>query len=453
MKLLEMHCTICFTASMALPDTPEVLPDLPSPKSIDIQGDKFLLSPGETESNLLRASPRNSLVDITFGREYAFVEQPPHAFFCPVTLELLVDPHQTECCGNHISSEAATRLRKEGKVCPLCNDPNFITVRDKHYCRRVLDLRVYCPHDGCNWIGEVRYHNPHIKDCPKRSWDCQYCDLTCTYEEGESVHWPECEMFPEPCPNDCEVRFVPRKDIEEHRTVCSMEPVACELSEYGCNVVLPRKELVEHMKENEGQHLIILAINSYKQLKLNGDAVIGLRQNQQLLQRSVQCMQRELADLRNKTNHIEHHAAGGNCSSCTIHSFSNFSQLKLCERDRESKPFRIKSRGYLFNFRIRFYKPPFDLVVAFLGLLSSSDDDDLVWPVKIACQVEQLNQAGDHGHKKFNSTFTWRKDERGVWRTIDSYEMKYCDLEKKKPTLNYVLNDTLVYRLHLDIVP
>ena len=436
---------------MALRKAPESLPDISLPKTIEVPGDK-LLSPCEA-GILFQASPRNSLADLTVGQDYKFVEAPPTEFYCPVTFELLVDPHQTACCGNHISSEVADKLKGEGKACPMCKEPNLNTVTDKHYRRRVLDLKVYCPHEGCNWIGEVRHHKVHVEKCPKRSWNCQYCDYTCTHEEGESVHWPECQMFPEPCPNQCEVHMVARKNIEQHRTVCSLEPVACDLSEYGCQVILPRKDLVGHMKESEGQHLISLAIHNYKQLEINKESMVELRRNLQQLQQSVQSIHLELSALRSKTTHIEHHAAGGKCLSCTVHSFPNFSQLKLSERECDSKPFRIKSQGYLFNFRIRCYNPPFDMVVAFLSLLPSSDDEELVWPVKIQCQLEQLNQVEDSRHRKYVWNFIWNKEERGTWKTIDPYEMKYTDLQKKKPSVNYLVNDTLMYRLHLDILP
>ena len=436
---------------MAHQSRPQTLSDIPLPKAIELQGEK-LLSPVQTDTTL-QPSPRNSLVDISFGQEYEFVDEPPPDFYCPVTLELLVDPHQTACCGNHISSGVTTRLQMEGKACPVCNDPNFTTVSDKHYRRRVLDLKVYCPHLGCNWIGEVRHHDSHERECPKRSWNCKYCDYTCTFEEGESVHWPECTMFPEPCPNQCEVQHVPRKNVEQHRTVCSLEPVACELSEYGCQAILPRKDLARHMKENEGQHLVKLAVQNHKQLKMNKESIVELRRNLQQLQQSVQGLQLELSVVRQKTTHIERHAAGGNAPSCTTHKFPNFSLLKLSEKANDSEPFCIERQGYLFNFRIRCYNPPFGMVVAFLGLLPSSDDSDLVWPLKIYCQIEQLNQAGDHTHRKYSSTFMWNKEERGVWKTIDSYEMKYSELEKKKPTVNYLVNDTLVFCLHLDILP
>ena len=387
------------------------------------------------------------MIDLTIGQEYDFVEEPPRDFFCPVTFDLLVDPQQTACCGNHISSEAATRLKREEKACPICNEPNFESMPDKHYCRRVLDLCVNCPHMGCSWTGEIRQYNAHVTECPKREWNCQYCELKCTFDKGEGMHWCECDMFPEACPNNCKVRFVARKNVEQHKTICSLEPVTCEMSMYGCQAVVPRTDLAMHMKENEGQHLLSLAILNHKQIQMKNENLTRIQQNLQQLQQSVGRMQIEITALKNKVTHIEDHAASGVCQSCTIHTFSNYSQLKLSERDHESKPFF--NDGYLFNFRIRFYRPPYDMIVVFLGLLGSDGDDEQKWPVTVNCQVEQMNQIGERGHRKCSSILTWTKAERGVWRSIDSYEMKYSVLEKNKQNVQYLVKDTIMYRLHL----
>ena len=43
--------------------------------------------------------------------------------------------------------------------------------------------------------------------------------------------------------------------MEQHHSECSLEPVACEMKEFGCSVVVPRKELARHMRESELQHL------------------------------------------------------------------------------------------------------------------------------------------------------------------------------------------------------
>ena len=52
-------------------------------------------------------------------KDFDFVDRPPQDFFCPVSFELLLEPQLTSCCGHHLSIEAATRLQREGKACPI----------------------------------------------------------------------------------------------------------------------------------------------------------------------------------------------------------------------------------------------------------------------------------------------------------------------------------------------
>ena len=101
-------------------------------------------------------------------QEYSFVEEPSKDFFCPVTYGLLLQPHLTECCGNHLSQEAATRIQRVGGACPVCNAAHFNTILNKHFLRQVNELRVFCHHEdrGCGWQGELSDSKRHIQSCP-----------------------------------------------------------------------------------------------------------------------------------------------------------------------------------------------------------------------------------------------------------------------------------------------
>ena len=219
-------------------------------------------------------------------RDFDYVERPSEDFFCPVSLELLLEPQLTSCCGHHLSLEAATRLQREGKACPLCNGTQWSAMLDKYHRRRVHEVLVRCWHtdNGCAWVGEVNDLKRHADVCEKRPWECQYCALKCMYGEGEEKHWPACLKFPEPCPNRCEVGSVERCNMEQHRSVCSLEPVACEMKEFGCSVVVSRKELATHMKESELQHLTAMT-------------VLNLRLSRQLQQDSTE-RDREMTNLQ-----------------------------------------------------------------------------------------------------------------------------------------------------------
>ena len=111
-----------------------------------------------------------SKAKLSEDEEYPFVEQPSDDFFCPVTRDLLLQPHLTSCCGKHLSQEAATRIQREGGACPLCKTPQWSTMLSKHFQRLVNALCVFCRHEdrGCGWRGELSDFNHHLQSCPMR---------------------------------------------------------------------------------------------------------------------------------------------------------------------------------------------------------------------------------------------------------------------------------------------
>lgn len=191
------------------------------------------------------------------GEEYDFVDRPSEDFFCPVSLELLVEPQQTSCCGNHFSLQTAARLQADKKPCPVCKAKQWSSVLDKYHRRRVLEVRVRCRRrgDGCDWEGEVGRLREHDEECGRRVWVCEYCGATCRSGDGEEKHWSVCQKFPVLCPNGCGVGCLQRWNLAQHRSVCPLEPVECQMKAYGCNMVVPRKDLTSHMKDSEFQHL------------------------------------------------------------------------------------------------------------------------------------------------------------------------------------------------------
>ena len=205
-----------------------------------------------------KAKPRFHIEHIEIAdqveREFYFVDKPDQDLYCPVTLEILLEPHQTDCCGQHISEKAANRIIKDGKPCPMCKDAQFMTHRDKYFKRNtVKTLRVYCLHkkSGCEWTGELGDLNNHSTSCPKRPWKCQYCGLEFTFDVGTNEHTPNCAQYPLPCPNQCEIGTVPRCDAEKHLLVCPLQLVECE---FGCDAKVVRRDLDRHMLENARQH-------------------------------------------------------------------------------------------------------------------------------------------------------------------------------------------------------
>ena len=148
-------------------------------KVIDPPGPVLTQSPKKTSTHG-EVSP-HSPQEITTATEmeYDFIKPPPKDFFCPVTFELLLSPHLTTCCGNHVSEKAVNRLKQENKPCPICKEPKLATVLDKYHRRRVREVQVHCLHKagGCGWVGEVGELQSHMDSCLKRH-DTKYSDTS-----------------------------------------------------------------------------------------------------------------------------------------------------------------------------------------------------------------------------------------------------------------------------------
>jgi len=237
-------------------------------------------------------------------QEYDFVEEPPQEFFCPVTFELLSDPKQTKCCGHHLSGKVVSRLQREGKSCPLCNDPNFTVTDDKFFKRKANELKVRCPHkrNGCEWVGELGNSDQHSNSCPKHPWQCKHCDFKGTYDVGTTDHLSNCAKYPEPCPNQCEIGTVPRFNMEEHLTQCPLQLVECEFAQAGCQVRVPRQDLAHHMEEWGQRHLLSMSLFN---LRLTRDLHQKMAEKDQQIAELQEQLQRQNSKLEKQIQDIQ----------------------------------------------------------------------------------------------------------------------------------------------------
>ena len=442
-------------------------------------------------------------------KDFDFVERPSQDFFCPVSFELLLEPQLTSCCGHHLSLETATRLQREGKPCPMCNGEEWSGMLDKYHRRRVHEVRVCCWHkeNWCEWVGEVNELKRHADSCVKRPWECQYCALKCMYGEGEGKHWPTCSKFPEPCPNGCEVGSVERCNMEQHRSVCSLEPVACEMKEFGCSVVVPRKELATHMRESELQHLTAMTMLNLRLCRqLQQDSTERDRKMTQLQQdmteqkkkidefqteqkklqtemkkkmnefqteqkklqtemkkkmKEFQAEQKkELSELKDHiqtvkhtTSHLEWHTIGGAHSDCKILTFTQYSRNKSSEAvvTSYSDPFYSHQGGYKFKLIVSHCFT--EWFTTHLSLIEGEYDDELSWPMKCKVNLELLNQAEDFEHIMVASKeVKWTKDWRNNVELGHGIDLHYSRLERERRGVQYVMNDCIKFRIHITVL-
>ena len=138
------------------------------------------------------------------GYECDFVDSVPDSLSCAVCLLPFRDPHLVSCCGKKYCAPCIGRVKAADQPCPVCKQ-DFVSLLDRDYQRRVLNLKVVClkKNDGCQWEGKLHDLDPHMRE------ECEWAVVECSYQCGAHL---------------------PRRLMAEHeRDVCPQRPVDVKL--------------------------------------------------------------------------------------------------------------------------------------------------------------------------------------------------------------------------------
>ena len=200
------------------------------------------------------------------GKTFQFVERPPEWLIRAVCQSLAHDPVLAKRCGNIYCSRCIEETRSNS--CPICRsteqpDPVF---RDQNACRNVLCLSVYCP-NSCGKkmeLADVEDHLTSDNGCPDQVVECSN---KCGHKERRAtvkkhmttecrLRQEKCKYYSFDCPK-CGARDVTgtHSTVHAHQDVCPMQRVECEYKRFGCAIVLPRKDMAQHLKSSVEAHL------------------------------------------------------------------------------------------------------------------------------------------------------------------------------------------------------
>ena len=300
-------------------------------------------APSGNDDNGDRKPPRETK---RTGYECEFVEPPPKQFQseCPICLQILREPYILDCCGYSFCAACIVRVGKDGKPCPHCNQPWYTTLVNKGLKRALNEFHVYCLHrlSGCEWEGELGRLDEHLNSdplperqlkgcpftvieclhckegirrdkiaghqlerCPQRPYTCDYCaEYKSTFEDVAHSHWPECKCFLLPCPYECTPSGsgIQRQYLDQHlEEECPLTVVQCELHHAGCEVILPRKDMADHMKKDSIAHISLLAAENHclsKQLLEKEEQICLLTQQITKLEEKTSKQSQDLRELR-----------------------------------------------------------------------------------------------------------------------------------------------------------
>ena len=333
---------------------------------------------------------------------------------CPICLQILREPFQVTCCGYSFCKTCIERVKEDDKPCPTCNEAEFTVFHNKGLQRSLNDLHVRCPNDECEWTGELRHLDHHLNpepekiaegcqyvqikcmyecgeelsrkliptheanDCPKRPYSCDYCrEYTSTFEDVTSNHYHKCKCYPLSCPNRCDEIWkyaIERQNLDQHlKDECPLATIDCEFSHAGCKVQLPRKDMLEHIKESQITHISLLATQ-----------LATYRQENELLQR-------EIAQLKVKQNSMEEtNRARMAPVDIFVPGFSTYAKgQKWYSRPFYSHPSGYKMQLSVIANDVNAKGEP--AVSASVHLMAGEFDDNLQWPFKGCVNLQVRN--------------------------------------------------------------
>ena len=437
--------------------------------------------------------------------DYDFVEKPSEDFYCPVTFDLLREPHQMLCCGNHLSQEAATRL--QGQPCPVCKESNLNTMPDKYFKRRVNEFKVRCPNKclGCEWVGELGNLDRHLSqnsvegecqfvtvacpyscgdsfqrcqlqdhkmnNCPNRPFTCQYCDYEATYTEITTEHWPDCEKYPMQCPNACEEGTIERQHLEEHLDeMCPLQVVECEFSYAGCEVQCQRQHMQDHVNEKVKAHLSLVSEKVSQQLEEGKELDSRIKELEDKIEEQDSTIQEQQTTINQQivaiASALTQVAIALDMNKLVVPPvfvplpdivMTDFKKHKIAGDKWYSPPFYSHIGGYKMCLCVDANgdgSGEATHVSVFCCLNRGEYDDQLKWPFRGDITIQLLNQIRDEGHWEISFPFHDKVPDDTAGRVVGKerasgrgYRQCIPHTELNTENKQYLKNNCLKFRI------
>ena len=275
------------------------------------------------------------------NKDINFITQPSEDFSCPVCLSILQEPFLTICCGGHFCKACIQTVKRQHNECPMCKKSPLLSVIDKYFKRQLERLMVYCPQEGCQWTGEYGEVNKHLAigqlagdcryvhvkcplscgqeisrksldshtedHCPCRSASCPYCDFEGTHQVVTTLHRDVCPNYPCACPNSCSLGFIKRCNMSDHLTQCPEQEIPCVFLEMGCEKVVHRKHLKEHLEMNIVEHQM-LTCKAFLTMELKAQRRMEAMQQQHRLE--IAAIRDRFAQMEAKVGQAEYWVNG-----------------------------------------------------------------------------------------------------------------------------------------------
>lgn len=224
------------------------------------------------------------------------------SFLCPLCKGIVNNPIQ-DSNGHLFCTDCFDTYSLDNTTCPITGESLTPYFPANAVMQLLNNQLIYCINKerGCLWTDKLQMLSEHLKVCNKQIVPCIYegCKSEITRDElsqhiercgfkkekcvscgedvylmQESVHKRNCKKKKKMCPNCKE--YVLFEEFEEHILYkCGKNKIMCPFVEVGCKKMVFRDCIDEHMKKEEGEHMIMFleCVN-----KIKGNIMVEIKQ-------------------------------------------------------------------------------------------------------------------------------------------------------------------------------
>ena len=257
-------------------------------------------------------------------------------YSCPLCEGILYES-VIDKCGHSFCLECSQNLLKLTQKCPFSNLDLVPPFAMNIVVNTVLEKQiVFCRNKnlGCEWqgkLGDRKAHLnyecmkeiipcefapdckvkdlrenilTHVKICPYRLIQCEYCEETMTFENLE-YHNKICPNIPVDCSNKCGKK-IPMNKLKYHlEEECDNTVVECPFNLVGCEYYDIRLKLKPHLDKDLERHLRMLTNKIYnleKGLNEANSRIDELNSENNLLKKNIQLLNEQIINNKNEVN-------------------------------------------------------------------------------------------------------------------------------------------------------
>ena len=210
-------------------------------------------------------------------------------YLCIFCLGVLVEP-VVDHCGHIFCRKCILTSLKYNPDCPQSHEIiNESELNNMGFIEKILEKqKIYCKNkiNNCEWTGKYQFFDNHLKiDCPKQIIncgnsgcvesffreetdnhlkDCQYRSVKCEYCNSSiafvslNFHYDECPKYLVDCQLNCGIK-IERENLVNHiKNQCENAEISCYYNKYGCEIVLIKRNIEEHLKSHSENHNLLI---------------------------------------------------------------------------------------------------------------------------------------------------------------------------------------------------